>query len=110
MDLLTELLKSRFSEDEIRIYQARDGFTGMERAKRVKPDLIILDLLLPNVEGREVHRRLISEPSTCHSKFIIISGYLVYKPKNARYISKPIHMDVFLKEVENLLGVEEPRV
>src|SRR5512147_1608879 len=43
------------------ILTARDGKAGLEKAKRVKPDLIVLDLGLPNLPGEEICRELKKE-------------------------------------------------
>ncbi len=71
LDFLREQLRACFSESELKIYDARDGLTGIDRAKRIEPDLIILDVLIPKISGEEVHRMLVRQPTTRHSKFII---------------------------------------
>lgn len=105
IDILKEFLRTRFSENEVRIYHAKDGLTGIERARRIKPDLIILDLVLPDITGIKVHEKLMKKPSTRHSKFLISSGNIKYIPENAEYIGKPIEPNEFLHKVETLIGL-----
>ncbi|NIO04599.1 MAG: response regulator [Proteobacteria bacterium] len=105
VNLLEEQLTARFPENELRIYNAKDGLTGIERARRIKPDLIILDLVLPNIEGKKVHQILTRERNTCNLKFLILSGCLIYEPQNAKFIKKPFDMDELLDNVEILIGL-----
>lgn len=107
--ILREYLGTCFPPNELRIYEARDGLTGIERAKRIRPDLIILDLVLPNISGMKVHETLIRNSNTRHSKFLIMSGKLRYKPENTTYIGKPFELDEFIREVETLLGLDANR-
>ena len=58
-DLLVQLL-----EDEYEILTAADGAAGIEVAARERPDLILMDLSLPVVDGWEATRRLKAEPAT----------------------------------------------
>jgi two-component system, cell cycle response regulator DivK len=58
-DLLVQLL-----EEEYEILTAVDGAAGLEVARRECPDLILMDLSLPVVDGWEVTRRLKAEPKT----------------------------------------------
>jgi two-component system, cell cycle response regulator DivK len=58
-DLLVQLL-----EEEYEILTAVDGAAGLEVARRECPDLILMDLSLPVVDGWEVTRRLKAEPET----------------------------------------------
>jgi len=58
-DLLVQLL-----EEDYEIVTADDGAAGIEMAERERPDLILMDLSLPVVDGWEATRRLKSNPAT----------------------------------------------
>ena len=55
---IVELLQYNLSKEGFRVRVARDGDAGLQEARRYRPDLILLDLMLPGVDGLEVCRRL----------------------------------------------------
>ena len=69
-DLLVQLL-----EDEYEILTAADGATGIEVAARHRPDLILMDLSLPGVDGWEATRRLKARPETQATPVIALTAH-----------------------------------
>ena len=57
-DSIVQLAKLYLSKEGYRILTARDGQEALEAARRHKPDLLVLDLMMPRVDGWEVARRL----------------------------------------------------
>jgi DNA-binding response OmpR family regulator len=55
---IIEVLRYYLEKDNYRVHIAEDGFTGLEIAEKVVPNLIILDLMLPKMDGMEVCKRL----------------------------------------------------
>ncbi|MDF1516119.1 MAG: response regulator transcription factor, partial [Anaerolineae bacterium] len=55
---LLETLEYNLSNEGYTVFTAQDGLTGLESARREKPDLIILDLMLPGIDGFEICRNL----------------------------------------------------
>lgn len=60
----TKLVKSHFLKQGINVVSAETGEYGLEMAKRYKPDLIILDVILPGMKGREVCAKLKEDIAT----------------------------------------------
>lgn len=54
---------------------AHDGLTGLEKARRMRPDILLLDIGLPGIDGYEVARRLRSEPAFDGMLLVAITGY-----------------------------------
>ena len=52
---------------------APDGMSGLEKARTEKPDLILLDLMMPEMDGFEVCRQLKTDPGTASIPIIIVS-------------------------------------
>src|SRR5919106_5374492 len=55
---IIEVLRYYLEKDNYRVHVAEDGFTALEIAEKVVPNLIILDLMLPRLDGTEVCKRL----------------------------------------------------
>jgi len=61
---IVDLIEYHLKQAEFSLMKAYDGASGLEMAKKEKPDLIILDLMLPEMEGKDVCRALKSNPLT----------------------------------------------
>ena len=89
-----------------RILAAKDGPTALDIAKRAQPDLMLLDIMMPGMDGFEVCRRLKAEPETRHTMVIFLSarGELADKVSGLElgaidYITKPIQGEEVLARV-----------
>jgi DNA-binding response OmpR family regulator len=71
---IVEMIEYNLKEEGYRTVSAFDGKNGIEIAKREKPDLIILDIMLPAIDGFEVCRILRQQESTTHIPIIILSA------------------------------------
>jgi CheY-like chemotaxis protein len=97
-EVLGELLKPDYT-----VLLARNGAQTLERAARHLPDLILLDVMMPDMDGYEVLRRLRGEPLTAHIAIIFISG--LDRPEDeanglkmgaSDYIVKPFNQTVVM--------------
>ena len=61
---IRELLKYNLSREGFEVHLAENGLAGLELASELSPDLIILDLMLPQVSGIELCKRI--RQKTCH--------------------------------------------
>jgi len=71
---IVEMIEYNLKEEGYRTVSAFDGKNGIEIARREKPDLIILDIMLPAIDGFEVCRILKQQESTSHIPIIILSA------------------------------------
>jgi two-component system, cell cycle response regulator DivK len=109
-DLLVQLL-----EDEYEILTAADGATGIEVAVRERPDLILMDLSLPGIDGWEATRRLKTSPETDAIPVIALTAHAMQgDEERARacgcddYLTKPIDEDQLFAKMARLLGPNGP--
>jgi DNA-binding response OmpR family regulator len=72
--ILRTLLTQTLSREGFEVKEAVDGEEGLEKAKTEKPDLILLDLILPTIDGYEVLERLKKDPFTESIPVMIISN------------------------------------
>ncbi|HEX6070183.1 MAG TPA: ATP-binding protein, partial [Longimicrobiaceae bacterium] len=106
------LVESIFEDrPEIQLIPALQGRMGLELAREHHPDLILLDLHLPDISGEEVLRELLSDARTQDVPVLVISADATPRQiqrlrlAGARgYLTKPLDLDEFLEKVDLLLG------
>ncbi len=102
-----KLVRSLLEIGRFNIIEAVDAETGLELAREKQPDLILMDIQLPGMDGLEATSRLKANPSTKHIPVIALTSYAMDADKEKAqevgcdgYISKPINTRTFLKEIE----------
>mgnify|MGYP006286904429 FL=1 len=95
------------------VAQARNGEEGMVCAAAEQPDLILLDIQLPVMDGYEVARRLKQTQETTAIPIIAVTSYAMAGDREAilssgceGYIEKPIDPDRFVEQVKRFLTVK----
>ena len=68
------LLNTRLTKRGYKVATASDGNRAIELAKREKPDLVLLDVMMPGKSGWEVARALKQDPVTQHVKIVMVSA------------------------------------
>ncbi|HEX8603145.1 MAG TPA: diguanylate cyclase [Pseudoduganella sp.] len=100
-EMLAELLKPEYT-----VLLAKDGTQALERAARHVPDLVLLDVMMPDMDGFEVLRRLRDDPRTADIAVIFVSG--LGRPEDeaqglklgaSDYIAKPFNATVVMARV-----------
>lgn len=71
---LVELVKYHLEKEGLKCFEARDGETALQLAKERTPDLMVLDLMLPGVDGLEVCRKLRKDPKTSSIAIIMLTA------------------------------------
>ena len=107
---ISQMMKTYFERDgTYQVTTASDGITALIEVGRVKPDLLILDIMIPGVDGIEVCRRI--KANNSNSTIIIaISGQPEAEKKILHagadvFLSKPIDLDKLLSEARRLLRI-----
>src|SRR3974390_1773166 len=113
---LVELLSFNLKRAGFSVGTAADGITGLKKARSLLPDLILLDLMLPELDGFAVCEILRRDPATGSVPIIIltaISGQLArftgMETGATDYITKPFSPKHLLERVEQLLSHSRPR-
>ena len=108
---MRQLLEATFGSKEYQIFEAEDGIQAVEISLREKPDIIIMDIEMPGLNGIEATQRIKANPETAVSRIIIVSGSRrdrsVEKCLEAgaeAYISKPYSPLELIDKVENGAG------
>jgi two-component system alkaline phosphatase synthesis response regulator PhoP len=71
---ITALVAYHLEREGFRVIQASDGFQALEMVKRERPNLLILDLMLPQMSGLDVCRRLRKEPETARLPILMLTA------------------------------------
>ncbi len=94
---------------------ANDGIHGLEEARRHQPDLILLDVMLPKLDGYEITRRLRSDPACEHIPIIMLSARaqaqdisVGEKSGADGYVTKPFDIDDLVARVKECLDRRKP--
>jgi CheY-like chemotaxis protein len=100
-----------------RVAEARNGNEAVEQAFALKPDLILMDLSLPGMDGWEATRQLKSDERTRHIPVVALTGHaLAGASEGARkagcdsFVTKPCLPDDLVIEVRRMLGVVQKQV
>ena len=111
--VIVETITTSLEEDEHNylVLSAKDGFEAGIQVTHFKPDLLILDIMMPDIDGYEVCRRVKTSKLTEHTKVIVLSGYLDeenYRKMREygadRCFSKPLPLQELKKEIALLLN------
>jgi CheY-like chemotaxis protein len=104
--LVTFLLKTRGYE----VLQAQEGQEGIDLAIREKPDLILLDIQLPSMDGYAVAQLIRSNPDLMQTPIVALTSYAMAGDREKAlasgctgYIEKPINPDTFLNQIGGYL-------
>ena len=100
---------------DIELLSATQGRLGLELAREHRPDLVLLDLHLPDMPGPEILRRLQGYPETRDIPVIIISADATKKQMTrligegaAGYLTKPLDVAAFFELIDGILGNRPP--
>jgi two-component system cell cycle response regulator DivK len=92
---------------------AATGQEGLEKARHLRPDLILMDMQLPGVDGLAVTRQLKADPTTADIKVVALTANALKGSEEealaagcAGYIAKPIELKKFMLQVTNFLEKE----
>jgi two-component system cell cycle response regulator DivK len=100
-----------------RVAEARNGNEAVEQAFALKPDLILMDLSLPGMDGWEATRQLKSDERTCHIPVVALTGHaLAGASEGAKkagcdsFVTKPCLPDDLVVEVRRMLSTVQKQV
>jgi len=101
-------------EYDYEIASASDGYEAGIQVATFHPDLVILDIMMPELDGFEVCRKIKSDPKTQHIKILVLTGYpdeanikrmLAYGADKC--MAKPLNISELRESVAELLGLAE---
>ena len=109
-----DILETRLAAHGYDIITARDGAEGLAVAMERKPDLILLDIMMPKMDGIEVCRRLKGDPSLPFIPIILVTAKAAVEDVVAgleaggdEYLTKPVDQKALVARVKSMLRIKE---
>jgi two-component system phosphate regulon response regulator PhoB len=109
-DSIHQLLTEALRTEKYDIIHAYDGKETLQLAEEDLPDLIVLDIMMPLSDGRDICKQLKSNPETGHVKILVLSGkgeqhdrILGFQLGADDYIAKPASIQYITRKITNLL-------
>ncbi|MFH0752994.1 MAG: response regulator [Candidatus Omnitrophota bacterium] len=110
--MLHATLKPVLSANGFHIVSAFSGEEGLALVKAENPDLVILDVIMPGIKGREVCRILKADPATKHIPVLFLTAKHSEDDVRAEievgaqgHITKPIHSMPLIVQIKKILGL-----
>ena len=107
---LASVVEYNFSNSGYEVYCARDGQDGINQARNRLPDIILLDLMIPVIDGIEVCRQLRAESTTRETPIIMVTAkseevdqLIGFSVGADDYVIKPFSVRVLMEKVKTLL-------
>ena len=107
---LADVVEYNFSQSGYEVFCARDGQDGINQARSRLPDIILLDLMIPVIDGIEVCRQLRAESATRETPIIMVTAkseevdqLIGFSVGADDYVIKPFSVRVLLEKVKTVL-------
>ena len=105
-----DMLSRRLLRAGFQVIRAENGLLGVESARREQPDLILMDLSLPEIDGWEATRRIKSDPACQHIPVVALTAHALTSDRESAlsagcsdFDTKPIEMPRLLNKIKALL-------
>ena len=104
------LIKFMLEKSRYEVIEAREGAVGVELAGKEKPDLILMDIQLPDIDGLEATKRIRASEADSEIPIVALTSYAMGGDREKAlaagctgYIEKPINPETFMAEIEKYL-------
>ena len=112
---MIDLVKLILARKGYEVIGASGGREGLDLARRVLPDVVLLDLMMPDMDGWEVYQQMKADASTRHIPVIVVTAKAqnidkvlgLHIAKVEDYISKPFSPKELLDSLERVLASSE---
>ena len=111
---MAELLAERLRREGYQTYTAYDGIEGLDKIRSIRPDLVLLDLMLPKLDGRDLLKVVKGDRDTKDIPVIILSGRVEQWDRNIglslgadEYIEKPLDMVKLASQLKSVFRKRE---
>ena len=110
-ELNMKLFRDLLEAQGYQILQTRDGMQALDMARRERPDLIVMDIQLPQVSGLEVTKWIKADDDLKHIPVVAVTAFAMKGDEEKireggceAYVAKPISVKSFLSTIEKFIG------
>ena len=112
---MIELIRLILSRRGVQVHGAAGGETGLKTVREMRPDLVLLDLMMPDMDGWEVYQQIKSDEAICDIPVIVVTAKAqsidkvlgLHIAKVDDYIAKPFSPQDLMNSVEKVLGKKQ---
>jgi len=109
---LLSLLRAKFLKENFEVFEAEDGLEGIKKIEEIKPDIILLDIILPEKKGFEVMKEVKENPALSKIPIVIISNLAqpedLEKGKKlgalAYFVKSQVSIEEIVKKIKEILA------
>ncbi|MDX2074029.1 MAG: response regulator [Alphaproteobacteria bacterium] len=112
-DLNLKLFRDLLAAHGYDTIETKEGLEAIVLTRAEHPDLILMDIQLPEISGLDVTRRLKADPAICHIPIVAVTAFAMKDDEEKimaagceAYLSKPIAIATFMETVRRFLGEE----
>lgn len=113
---IVDVIRTNLEYEGYDVVTAYDGLEALEKVDQEKPDLVILDIMMPKLDGYEVLQALRGQPETQDIPVIVLTAYpsdigamAAFRHDVDSYLSKPFQPEEMISLVERILSEEEAK-
>jgi len=107
---IRSLIRHTLRQDEHEIFEACDGREGLAIIRRERPDLIVLDFVMPVMNGAETLRAIRSDPAIAHIPVLVLTGVKdaeklapLLQDERSDFLDKPFLVETLKERVRKML-------
>jgi len=104
---IRDLIVAVLEDEGYAVVAATNGRRALELMPSERPDLVIMDIMMPEMDGREAYRRLRDLPDLAHTPVVMMSAAVApdrLTPRVAAFLAKPFDLDLLLTTVARVLA------
>jgi two-component system, cell cycle response regulator DivK len=112
-ELNLKLFRDLLSANGYETLETKDGHEAISLTRNMRPDLILMDIQLPEISGLDITQKIKADPELRHTPIIAVTAFAMKDDEEKilaagceAYISKPISIGHFLSTVKTFLGEE----
>ena len=108
------MVSDYLEQNGFKVFTAHDGIEGISQAELTHPDVILMDIQMPRMDGFEATKKLRSQAAFANTPIIALTALAMANDRERcleagmdEYITKPVHLRALVKIIETFLGGEK---
>ena len=110
-----DVLDFTLTMEDHEVHRATDGRTGVDRARQLRPEVIVLDVMMPGVDGLDTLRQLREDPQIAGTPVVMLSAKALeddvwagWQAGADSYLTKPLDVELLIEEIDRVSAEAVP--